>query len=111
LNLKKAINIMSTKLNYPKKILLSIFPIVGILMIIETIILFKVPFDIYLKIWWGLLILGIIQNIILIRRVFLLRIEKNIRFIYVLLFLSIIFFHLYYVWKLDNKYYYLTQNK
>tara|TARA_R110002072_G_scaffold235697_2_gene393316 strand:+ start:1026 stop:1346 length:321 start_codon:yes stop_codon:yes gene_type:complete len=101
---------MRTKLNYSKKLLLSVFPIIGILMIIETIALLVVPFGIYLKIWWGLLILAIFQNFILIRRVCMLNIEKNTRALYIILFLTIILFQLYYIWKLDDRHYNLTQN-
>jgi len=86
-----------------QKIILSIFPVLSILFLIDTLILYNIPYEYYTKIGMIIFILMIVQNFILIVRVNKKVTDKSIKILYIVLFLSLSIFHLYYVWVLDRK--------
>lgn len=86
-----------------QKIILSIFPVLSILFLIDTLILYKIPYEYYTKIGVIIFILMIVQNFILIVRVNKKVMDKSLKIVYIVLFLSLSIFHLYYVWVLDRK--------
>lgn len=91
------------KLTFIQKILLSIIPILSTLFFIDTFVLYSIPYEFYSNIWLILFILIIIQNIILIVRVTKIDTDRSTKVLYIILFISVLIFHLFYVWVLDEK--------
>ncbi len=92
------------KFNFSQKILLSIFPIIVTVFIFDTILFNKIPYEYYVTFWFILFVLMIIQSIILIIRILKLKMESGNKAFYVILIFSIIWFQLYYIWYLDDRY-------
>lgn len=93
------------KLTILQKVLLSIFPALGILFFMDTFFFQSIPHDVFVTMWWGLLALMIIHNIALIIRIWKTVNEAGTKFIFIFLVLCVILFHPIYVWILDDKYF------
>ena len=89
------------KLSSTKKMVLSIFPTIGFLFFLSSFFLLSIPYELYVQMWWGLLILMLFQLIFLIRRVILLKVETDKRILAILLILMGPT-HLYYIWWFDD---------
>jgi|SRR5690554_2401036 len=85
-----------------QKISLSIYPFFNICYFIEYIYLSKIPLENYKFISFVLLLFTIVQIIFLVNRLNFLNINPDKKFLYVFLFLSIVLFHIYYIWIQDD---------
>ena len=92
------------KLTVFQKVLLSIFPVSGIIFFIDTFFFQSIPHDVYVKMWWALLVLMIVHNIVLIIRIWKAVNEVGTKIIFIFLVFAVILFHPIYVWYLDDKY-------
>ncbi|RNL90087.1 hypothetical protein ED312_06580 [Sinomicrobium pectinilyticum] len=92
------------KLSVLQKVLLSIFPALGIIFFVDTFFFQSIPHEVFVTMWWILLVLMVIHNIALIIRIWKAVTEAGTKFIFIFLVLSIILFHPIYVWILDDKY-------
>src|SRR5690606_8178522 len=91
------------KINLFFKILLSLFPFLFTLFIMDLFVFEKISFEVYGKVWFFLFILMLFQTVFLLfflskRKI---RTEKKILFIF--LMISIVWFQLYYIWVIDDK--------
>ncbi len=90
--------------NFWQKILLSVFPILVTIFIVDTFLFNKIPYEYYVAFWFILFILMLIQNTILIIHIIKLNMEPGNKAFYAILMFSIVWFQLYYIWFLDDKY-------
>ena len=90
------------KLSSIQKIILSIFPVLGFLFFLASFFLLTIPYEFYVKVWFALFIIMILQLLYLFRRVFLLKIETEKKVLSIVLIL-IGPAQLYYIWWLDDE--------
>ena len=93
------------KLTVFQKVLLSIFPELGIIFFIDTFFFRSFPHEVFVTMWLVLLVLMIIHNIALIVRIWKTVNEVGTKIIFIVLIFSIILFHPVYVWVLDDTYF------
>lgn len=85
------------------KLLYSVFPILSLLLYIDVTWYQALNFELFNKLWILTFVLAIVQIILLIRRIIKSDISSTKRAIYIVLILSFVPFHLYYVWIIVGK--------
>jgi len=104
LKIKNSMKTNVKPLSIVQKVLFSIYPFGILLFIVLFFLVLDFDFDLYMKIWWMLFCVMIIQIVALIFRLRKVSLDRSTKIVYAFLLVSVFIFQIIYIWYLDDKY-------